>query len=238
MVTHIPILSFTLSVGNPVVHPLVHQPQHDRDNGYGILPPELLLLRLLPNVHKCFTSRGIATIKLDLRKQCRRNHVDTHCPPIKPGREQFILAMSTAIEMLIATRVFKLQIISTIAFSSSVASIGRGLDTIKPWDASLTEPTILDREFETLPEQLELVRLAKYFSTHRDENELDMFLNALYRRFPPECEWIHPLLSRFKEHSGKPVVVLLLQCPLRDKTLNSASHDPCFTEEFVMASEA
>ncbi|KAF4469123.1 hypothetical protein FALBO_3994 [Fusarium albosuccineum] len=116
---------------SPHGHPYTHSVIHPVYNGYGILPPELLPLKLLPNVRKCFTSRGIATIKLDLRKQCRRNHLGAHCPPIKPGREQFTLVMSTAIEMLIATRVFKLQIISTIAFSSSVASIGRGLDAIQ-----------------------------------------------------------------------------------------------------------
>lgn len=79
----------------------------------------------------------MGVIKVDFRKKCRRNNKDTHCPAIQSGIEQSVLGLCTAVELLIATRVFGIEIKSTIAFSQSIACHEGGVDTILGWDTAL-----------------------------------------------------------------------------------------------------
>ena len=53
---------------------------------------------------------------------------------------------------------------------------------------SSPDATILDREFRSASRKLELVQIAKYFSVPRSLADLDLFLAALSRRLPPECQ--------------------------------------------------
>jgi hypothetical protein len=63
--------------------------------------------------------------------------------------------------------------------------------------------------------------------------ELDGFLAAFEHRCPPECQWIWPLIDTFQKNQGKQVAVILMLCPLREKTLTTESGETCFTDEFV-----
>ncbi|RBR22923.1 uncharacterized protein FIESC28_04221 [Fusarium coffeatum] len=103
---------------------------------------------------------------------------------------------------------------------------------------SWSEATILDREFRSASGKLELVQIAKYFSVPRSLADLDLFLVALGRRFPPECQWIHPLLVQFEKQRGKQCVVIMMQRPLREKPFSSPSQHPCFTEVFATGFES
>lgn len=96
-----------------------------------------------------------------------------------------------------------------------------------------SDPTILDEEFKHPNDFLGLIKIVKYFGVHRSEAELDQFLQAVSERFPPHCQWIWPLLPLFRRSRGENVVLLLLQCPLRDKYLANNTKNPTFTGEFV-----
>ncbi|CAM1503040.1 Fc.00g078160.m01.CDS01 [Cosmosporella sp. VM-42] len=100
-------------------------------------------------------------------------------------------------------------------------------------DRNWTDPTILDLEFWTRIDRFELLIIAKYFSVRRSEDDLHQFLEAIRTRIPPESGWIWPLLDQFNKQKDKTVVVILLHCPLREKTTMTSTDDPCFTDEFV-----
>ncbi|KAJ3526957.1 hypothetical protein NM208_g10942 [Fusarium decemcellulare] len=86
---------------------------------------------------ECFRPFGLEVIKVDLHKECRRNE---HCLRIKPGRESFTLGLCTAIEILVAARVFGIKVQATIAWSKTVSNPGGPTDIILGWDASLFKP--------------------------------------------------------------------------------------------------
>ncbi|KAF4414836.1 hypothetical protein FACUT_13921 [Fusarium acutatum] len=98
-------------------------------------------------------------------------------------------------------------------------------------------PTILDTEFAGDIDRMELVAIAKYFTQYRSESELIWFLERFRARFPPESEWIWPLLDQFRQYQGKSVVVVLLQCPRHNDHITKPSDNPCFTHEIVNAIE-
>ncbi|KLP23355.1 Uncharacterized protein LW94_2312 [Fusarium fujikuroi] len=97
--------------------------------------------------------------------------------------------------------------------------------------------TILDDEFANDTDKIELLRIAKFFSQSRPESDLVAFLEAIRARFPPISEWIWPLLEQFRQYRGKPVIVVLLQCPRRDETITKPPHASCFTHEMIDAIE-
>ncbi|KAF5553327.1 hypothetical protein FMEXI_2461 [Fusarium mexicanum] len=99
--------------------------------------------------------------------------------------------------------------------------------------------TNIDRALEAFDiDKMELVAIAKYFTQHRSESELIWFPQRFRARFPPESEWIWPLLDQFRHYQGKSVVVVLLQCPRRNDHINKPSNSPCFTHEIANVIES
>lgn len=102
------------------------------------------------------------------------------------------------------------------------------------------DPTILDAEFGADTYGLaELLSMARFFSSKRSEAELSTFMGSLEKRFPPTCGWIWPLMDRFKALQGLRTVLVLMQCPLRERRFGmDLGQDACFTEYFAAGLES
>lgn len=100
-----------------------------------------------------------------------------------------------------------------------------------------SSPTLLNHEFGRSWDRIDLYNIANYFTQPRSEHELDHFLETIHPRFPPQGEWIWPLLPQFRRYRGKDVVVLLLQCPKHEQSITRHSDDSCFTDVVVSGME-
>ncbi|KAF4471390.1 hypothetical protein FALBO_1691 [Fusarium albosuccineum] len=114
------------SRGKPAVIVLLHCPLREKSITDDSKNP-CFTHQVANATDKCFRPFGLEVIKVDLREECRRNE---HCPGIKPGRESFTLGLCTAIEILIAARIFGIKVQATIAWSKTVSNPGGPTDII------------------------------------------------------------------------------------------------------------
>ncbi|KAF4986327.1 hypothetical protein FDECE_16009 [Fusarium decemcellulare] len=140
-------ISFRKSRGKPAVVVLLHYPLREKSNTDDSKNP-CFTHEVGNATEECFRPFGLEVIKVDLRKECRRNE---HCLGIKPGRESFTLGLRKAIEILIAAQVFGIKVQATIAWSKTASTPGGPTDIILGWDESLLGKRRLLAEFRPLP---------------------------------------------------------------------------------------
>ena len=81
----------------------------------------------------------------------------------------------------------------------------------------------------------QMVTLMRCLREAEDPEEIQRFLQDP-EWCPPGCGWIYPLISQFEANRNQSAVLLLLQCPKYNHSVNPLSPDPsCCTDIFITA---